>query len=147
MQRLISVFLLVLLAGAAAAQAPAGKASDLHATLVKLERQGWELFKNKDPQWGSLCTPDYTAVFVDGSIDDLSHSLQAMRSFTINHYTLSDTKVIPLGPNAAVLTYTAVVNAAVPGGTAQDQKLAVTDVWVKRGGQWKSIRYHESPAK
>ena len=32
-------------------------------------------------------------------------------------------------------------------GQAQVQKVSVTDVWVKRGGQWKSLRYHETEVK
>ena len=147
MKRLLAAFLVLLFAGIAAAQTPAAKPADSNATLSKLETQGWELFKNKDKKWGSLCAPEYTGVFADGSVNNLSQALQAMSSFTINHYSLSDIKVVPLGPNAAVVNYTAAVNITSSGGKPQDEKLAVTSVWVKRGGQWKNIRYHESPAK
>ena len=147
MKRLLSAFLVLVFFGIAAAQAPASKSADLHATIAKLETQGWELFKNKDKKWGSLCAPEYTGVFADGSINNLSQALQAMTTLTINHYTLGEMKVVPLGPDAAVVNYTAAVNLTAGGGKAQDEKLAVTSVWVKRGGQWKGIRYHESPMK
>ena|ERR1051326_3705541 len=147
MQRLIAAFLVLLFAGIAAAQAPGPKPADLNATIVKLETQGWELFKNKDKKWGSLCTPDYSGVFADGSVNNLSQALQAMSSFTINRYSLSDVKVVSLGPDSAVISYTAAVNLTTNGGKPQDEKLAVTSVWVKRAGQWKTIRYHESPTK
>jgi hypothetical protein len=32
-------------------------------------------------------------------------------------------------------------------GQKMDVTLAVTEVWVKRGGDWKSLRYHESAIK
>ena len=147
MKRLIAAFLVLLFAGIAAAQTPSSKTPDLNGTLQKLETQGWELFKNKDKKWGSLCVPEYTGVFSDGSVNNLSQALQAMTSFTINHYALSDMKVVPLGPNAAVVNYKANVNITGNDGKPQDEKLAVTSVWVKRGGQWKNIRYHESPTK
>ena len=147
MKRLLAAFLVLLFAGIAAAQTPAAKPADSNVALSKLEKQGWELFKNKDKKWGSLCAPEYTGVFADGSVNNLAQALQAMSSFTINHYSLSDMKVVSLGPNAAVVNYTAAVNITNSGGKPQDEKLAVTSVWVKRGGQWKNIRYHENPAK
>ena len=152
-----SAALLVLLAAlatsSALAQKPAAKpaaksGSSLQATLEKLEKDGWDAFKNKDKKaYSALCTPDYTAVFADGSVHDLNGALESMKDLTLNRYTLSDLKLTSLGAEAAVLTYRAAINLTVGQQKPQDMNLAVTDVWVKRGGQWKAIRYHESPAK
>lgn len=122
--------------------------SNLQATLEKLERDGWEAFKNKDDKaYTALCAPDYTGVFADGQPPhDLKSALQAMHGMTVNNYQLSDLKVTALGPDAALVTYTATPNITA-GGKTQDYKLAVTDAWVKQAGSWKAIRYHESEVK
>jgi len=120
----------------------------LQATLEKLEKQGWEAFKNKDAKaYSALCAPEYTAIFADGKPPhDLNSALDAMKQITMNSYNLSDLKATALGPKTALVTYTATTNLTSEGKT-QDYQLAVTDVLVKHGGQWKSLRYHESEIK
>jgi hypothetical protein len=51
-----------------------------------------------------------------------------------------------LGWEAVLLRYTASANYNI-GTQAFSGKLAVSDIWVKRGGQWKSLRYQETEMK
>jgi hypothetical protein len=51
-----------------------------------------------------------------------------------------------LGPSAALLRYNASAKYSI--GTQQfSGRLAVGDIWVKRGDHWKSIRYQETEMK
>ena len=153
MRKVISVLLAAMctLATTAWAQAPAaGKSSaSLAATLEQRVRQGWETFKNKDrTAYAALCADGFTAVFADNAGEhDLNSALEAMAQITVNSYTLSGFQVTSLGANAALVRYQAAANVAMGSGPAEDAKLAVTEVWVKRGGQWKGLRYHESTLK
>jgi len=132
--------------------ASAGKAgsrdSALQAMLERREKQGWEAFKNKDRDvFSAIATDDYTAVIADGNGErDLIGTLDSMKEITINSYTLSDFKLTSMGANAALLRYKASANYTI-GTQPISGKLAVSDIWVKRGSQWKSLRYQETEMK
>ena len=147
---LVGVFVL---AGTAMAQKSGASgtksAASLQATLEQREKEGWESFKNKDGKaYAALCAEEYTGVYEDGAGEhDLNSALESMNQITINSYQLGDLQVTALGPNAAMVRYTAEANVTLGDGPAQDSKMAVTDIWVKRGGQWKSVRYQETNIK
>lgn len=63
---------------------------------------------------------------------------------TLNSYALNDLKVIALGANAALVTYTAKVEGTMPDGKQVRSTVAVTEVWVRQARNWKNLRYHES---
>jgi len=140
------------LAQAQSAPASAGKAdsrdSALQTMLERREKQGWEAFKNKDGNgFTAIATDDYTAVIADGNGErDLKGTLDSMKEITINSYTLSDFKLTLMGSNAALLRYKASANYTI-GTQPISGKLAVSDIWVKRGSQWKSLRYQETEMK
>ena len=130
----------------------AGKAgsrdSALQAMLERGEKQGWEAFKNKDRNaFSAIATDDYTAVIADGNGErDLKGTLDSMKEITISSYTLSDFRLTLIGANAALLRYKATASYTI-GTQAISGKLAVSDIWVKRGSQWKSLRYQETEMK
>lgn len=157
MSILRTAVLMLLAATVAFAQTSASKTApksdksggaSLQATLEKLERAGWEAFKTRDQNaFRQLCAPEYTAVEADqGPPRDLPAALASMKDFDLHSYALSELKATALGPDAALLTYVATINLTMEG-KPQDVKLAVTSVYVKRGGQWKDLRYHESAIK
>jgi hypothetical protein len=121
----------------------------LQATLEQRERAGWEAYKNKDAKaFTALCSPDYTSGLADGQgRHDLKATLDAMNSITLHRYELSNFRITPLGPNVALVTYDAQVNMAIGSGAPQDGKLYVSDLYVKRGGQWKALHYQETDVK
>lgn len=139
-------------AQAQSAAASAGKAgsrdSGLQATLERREKQGWEAFKNKDRNgFTAIATDDYTAVIADGNGErDLKGTLDSTKEITINSYTLGDFRLTMIGSNAALLRYTAAASYTI-GTQPISGKLAVSDIWVKRGTQWKSLRYQETEMK
>jgi hypothetical protein len=122
--------------------------SALQTMLERREKQGWEAFKNKDRKgFSAIATDDYTAVIADGNGErDLNGTLDSMKEITINSYTLSDFKLTSMGTNAALLRYKASASYTI-GTQPISGKLAVSDIWVNRGSQWKSLRYQETEMK
>lgn len=122
-------------------------AESLQATIEKLEQNAWQAFQDKDEKaFAALCAPDYSAVNADQQPPhDLPGTIAEMKNdVTIHSFKLSDFQVTPLGPDSTLVTYIADTSLTFTNGQAQDVKLAVTDVWIKRRGQWKALRYHES---
>jgi ketosteroid isomerase-like protein len=135
-------------AAKAAKDAPAGH-GNLQTLLEQKEKAGWEAYRNKDAKgFRQLCWPEYTAVLADGAGErNLESTLAAMKEITILNYTLSGFRLTVVGPQSAVLTYKATAKLQIGKGQPQDSKMDITDVWVKRNGEWKSVRYHESETK
>jgi hypothetical protein len=123
--------------------------SNLQSLLEQREKAVWEAFKNKD-RWAfaDLITDDYTGVFADGQGErDRQSASGSMSQITVRGYSLSDFKLSRLGANAALLRYTASANFSLGDGSGRDSRLAVGDIWVKRGEQWQSLRYQETEMK
>jgi len=70
-----------------------------------------------------------------------------MSQITIRRYSLRDFKLSPLGADATLLHCTASATFALGEGSGQDSKLAVGDIWLKRGQHWQSLRYQETEKK
>ncbi len=149
-----AMVLLAALAAAAMAQskpkpaktAPAG--SSLQATIEKLEKAEWDTWVKQDEKaLVAMCAPGYSAALADQKPPrDATATAQMSHQLVVTKYSFSDMKETSLGPDAALATYS-VTGTLNLGGKTQDFKLAVTEIWVKRGGQWKSLRYHESEIK
>lgn len=157
MKKVIVGLMALMLATALSAQHPAVKPGqtgtaghgNLQTRLEQMEKAGWQAYKNKDVKaFRQLCWPDYTAVLADGAGErNLDSTVAAMKDITIVEYTLSGFRVTVIGPQSAILTYTAAAKVQIGKGQPQATKMAITDVYVKRDGEWKSIRYHESETK
>ncbi|HZQ90846.1 MAG TPA: nuclear transport factor 2 family protein [Terriglobales bacterium] len=150
----IAVAALALSALAQEAKQPEGKpgkpaaASASAASAVEAKiRQSWEDFKaKKKDAYGATLTDDHTAIWIDGKARDKQAALRGVDEFTLTSYKIAGMKVTPLGASAAQATYSNQV-AGAAGGQNFSANLGVTEVWVKRGGEWKCLRYHESELK
>ncbi len=136
-----------------AQNSPKGKAASagtgLQATLEKLERAGWDAYKNKDKKaFADLLTDDYTAGLADGKGGrDKQSTVNSVDEITLHRYSLSNFKLTKVSGDAALLTYDAEMNLSIGKGKPEDAKIYVGDLWVKRGGQWKSLHYQETERK
>jgi ketosteroid isomerase-like protein len=147
----IALCAMLLLSLSVLAQAPKKDAAAKGAAGGGLEakvRKGWEDFKagNKDA-YAAAMADDSTAVWADMKPPrDKAAQVRDMSSIKLDSYTLSNIKVTPLGPDAALATYTAKVSFTADG-KKMTPNMAVTEVWAKRGGEWKCVRYQESEIK
>jgi hypothetical protein len=103
---------------------------------------------NKDRNGlSAIATDDYTAVIADENGErDLKGTLDSMKEITIKSCTLSDFKLTSMGTHAAPLRYKASASYTI-GTQPISGRLAVSDIWVKCGSQWKSLRYQETEMK
>lgn len=125
---------------------PPAKA-DVKADLLALEQTMWTAWGKKDTAtFGKYLDADYRAVFgnekpmvgKEKNIKGLNTASCELRHISFDDVTLQD-----LGHDVFLLGYTAKQDV-VCKGKALPEKLAVTSVWHKVGGQWLNAAYHES---
>ena len=94
----------------------------------------WEAWKNQDAASNNASiADDFNSFWPDGSRHIGKPTAQQMAEQPITGYKLSQVRVVPVGADAALVTYFAAVKT--PGDNAEHQ-MAVGEVWVKRNGQW-----------
>jgi hypothetical protein len=105
----------------------------------------WEHYKNQEAAaHNALLADDYQAVFPDGSLHNRKPTPQEIAQAPLTAFTLERVKAVPLGPDAALVTYTAQVDGP-SGGKMIHVTYQVGEVWVKRAGEWKCRYYHGTP--
>jgi hypothetical protein len=96
---------------------------------------GW---KNQDAASNNaIIADDFNSFWPDGSRHIGKPTAQQMSEQPITGYKLSQLRVVPVGADAALVTYFADVKT--PGDNVEHQKefqMAVGEVWVKRNRQW-----------
>lgn len=121
------------------------KLSDLFQSKIKAE---WDALKNKDRKaYGDLLADDYQGVEVDGKGERTK--LQALNELVdenVFNYTLWGYKFIPLNPNAAFVIYEITMQFP-PKSQVRYSRVYITELWVKRDGQWKELHYQETHVK
>lgn len=121
------------------------KLSDLFQSKIKTE---WDALKNKDRKaYGDLLADDYQGVEVDGKGERTK--LQALNELVdenVFNYTLWGYKFIPLNPNAAFVIYEITMQFP-PKSQVRYSRVYITELWVKRDGQWKELHYQETHVK
>ncbi len=118
---------------------------DLFQSKIKTE---WEALKNKDKKaYGELLADDYQGVEVDGRGErNKIQALNEIADTNVFNYTLWGYKLIPLGPDAAFAIYE--VNLQFPPrSVVRFSRVYITELWVKRAGEWKELHYQETHVK
>ena len=123
--------------------------SSAQSVIERNIRKSWQDFKEKKADaYAAFLDNDFTAVEIDGKAPhDKKASVSEVAAGTLNDYSLNDIKVTVLAANVALATYTANTDGTMPDGKKIHETVSVTEVWVKRAGSWKSLRYHESELK
>ena len=134
------------IAGAVPAYNPAEKS--VAEILQAKSEQSWKDWQNKDEKaYGSILAEGFVSVLPDGQgTRDKVATLPVMHGMTINKYSLSDFKITPLGETSELVRYRA--DADMTMGTQTGRVgLAVAEVWVKSGKDWKLLHYQETEVK
>jgi Domain of unknown function (DUF4440) len=118
---------------------------DLFEAKIKVE---WEALKNKDKKaYAELLADDYQGVEVDGRGE--RNKIQAVNEVAetnVYNYTLFGFKFIPAGPDAALVIYEVTMQFP-PKAQVRYSRVYISELWVKRGGQWKEVHYQETHVK
>jgi ketosteroid isomerase-like protein len=143
----ILAIVLVLTLTAYAGQAPKQSPS-VASSLENKIRQAWQDWKDKKKDaFAAILTDEVVEVEADGKGPrGKQATLADLQNINIQKFALSDFKFTPLGDTAALETYKAVVDLTTEG-KQMHFTLAVAEVWVKRGTDWKLLHYQETEMK
>ena len=121
------------------------KSAQAPALQAKIE-QAWKDWVKKDRQAvDRILADDAVEIWADGKGPRGKKStLDGMAGMNIEKYALSDFKFTPLGEKVELATYRATVRFH---GAAQPDNVDVSEVWVKRGSEWKIVHYQETEIK
>jgi len=118
---------------------------DMFEAKIKAE---WEAIKNKDKKtYGELLADDYQGVEVDGKGE--RNKLQALTELADSNvftYTLWGLKLIPAGPDAVLVIYEVTMQFP-PKAQVRYSRVYISELWIKRSGQWKEVHYQETHVK
>jgi hypothetical protein len=114
-------------------------------TLVKLENQSWEAWKNHDGKfYQSFLSDDHVEVGFSGPanksavVDFVSGAVCEVRSYSVDHFN-----VTMLDAKTALLTYHAAQDTSC-GGKAVPSPAWVSSLYIKRGGHWLNVLYQQT---
>ena len=128
-------------------EAPAAESTlkDFFQSKIKTE---WDALKNKDKKaYGALLADDYQGVEVDGRGERTRiQAINEVADGNVYNYTLWGFKLIPLGPDAAFVIYEVTVQFP-PRSVVRYSRVYITELWVKRAGEWKELHYQETHVK
>jgi hypothetical protein len=121
------------------------KLKDMFDAKIKVE---WEALKNKDRKaYSELLADDYEGVEVDGRGERTKmQAVAELANTNVFNYTLWGLKVIPLGPDAALVIYESTMQFP-PKSQVRYSRVYISEQWVQRGGQWKVLHYQETHVK
>jgi hypothetical protein len=117
----------------------------LFEAKIKVE---WEALKNKDKKaYAELLADDYQGVEVDGRGEqNKTQAVNELAAENVFNYTLWGFKLIPLGPEAALVIYESTMQFP-PHAQIRYSRVYISEIWVKRAGQWKELHYQETHVK
>jgi hypothetical protein len=120
----------------------------LAGTLEAKERESWEQYRKRDKAgFAAGLAEGYRGVEDDGDgARDAKTAVAEIDGFQLSQYTLADFHVTWLSASAALVTYTAEYSGTAGGQPVHD-KIAVGEVWVKRGGDWKELYSQDTKVK
>jgi ketosteroid isomerase-like protein len=121
------------------------KSKEMWEPKIKSE---WEAIKNKDKKaYADLLADDYQGVEVDGKGERTKvQAINELVDQNVFNYTLWGFKLIPLEPDAAFLTYEVTMQFP-PKAQVRYSRVYITELWMKRAGQWKEVHYQETHVK
>jgi hypothetical protein len=118
---------------------------DMFEAKIKVE---WEALKHKDKKaYGELLADDYQGVEVDGRGErNRIQAINEVAETNVHNYTLFGFKLIPAGPDAALVIYEVTMEFP-PKSVMRYSRVYISELWVKRGGEWKVVHYQETHVK
>jgi hypothetical protein len=134
---------------ASAQKSTAGPAwSALEALLEANVKAEWEAFKNKDKKaYSALLADDFIGVEDDNQGQRTKNIAAAeIDRSVISSYNLFAVKVLPLNPDAALVTYELTMMFP-PKAVVRFKRVLVSELWTRRNGQWKERYYQETHVK
>jgi uncharacterized protein (TIGR02246 family) len=133
----------------ASAQPKSTMAQSKLAELLEAKvKAAWAAFKKRDKDgYAAFLTDDFQAVEADGDGErPKPHLLREVEHSMYTDYLLQLFQVQQLGPNYAFVTYESTMQ--FPKGSAtRFKRIFIGELWTNRDGEWKMMRYQETPVR
>jgi uncharacterized protein (TIGR02246 family) len=129
-----------------------GKSTNAQPKLAELleakVRAAWAAFKNRDKNgYAAFLTDDFQAVEADGSGErPKPHILREVEHSMYTDYLLQLFQVQQLGPHYAFVTYESTMQFP-KGSVTRFKRIFIGELWTDRDGEWKMMRYQETPVR
>ena len=121
---------------------------DLKQVLQTRVKAEWEALKTRNKKaYGDLLADDFVAVEDDGNGE--RNKIQAIAEIdrsNIFNYAASFFDLLPLAPDVAFVRYEVTMQFP-PKAVVRYKRVLATEIWLKRGGEWKLCRYQETRVK
>lgn len=145
MKKLILLLTTIHLFSMAFCQTKISKEAKLKAQIIKLEKAGWQAWKNKDTAWFRKNT---TAACLWISSDGITNKEQMIKSTAtdcnVKAVSPDDFKFVILNENTVLLSYVVIQNGYC-GDKKLTDKIRASVNYVKQGGKWLEAFYMETP--
>jgi hypothetical protein len=121
--------------------------ANLLATLMELEKQGWQFVKDRNVAgMQNYMADDGVQIFGDGTRYDKAQALKTMPDFRLDSITIDPAADIKIwNPDVATLIYKVTYTSGIKDGKASTLKVVSSSTYVRRGGKWWSVLYQETP--
>jgi enamine deaminase RidA (YjgF/YER057c/UK114 family) len=139
-----SLMLLMGLTLTAFGQARIPRDARAEAEIIRLEKAGWEAWKNKNAAWYEANTINEMIGINSGGISTKAQIIKDLGSCEVKSYAIGNFKFVMLTRDAITMTYTATQDA-VCGGERIPAYVRATVNYVRRGGRWLEALYMETP--
>jgi uncharacterized protein DUF4440 len=128
-----------------AAQTPPDRT--LLGVLMKLEVESWQFLKDRDVDRAKgYLADDALLIFGEGTRYTKEAYLKAMPDIRLDSVTIEPNAEIRIWtPDVATLLYRVTYAAALKDAKAMTMKAMASSTYVRRGGNWLSALYQETP--
>jgi ketosteroid isomerase-like protein len=118
--------------------------ADPRQQLMELERSAWQALATEGaagPFYDEVLADD-VLMFLPGGlvIDDREQVVKSMDGPPWDDFELADERVVPLGPDAAVVAYRATARR-----DGQDYEALFNSTYVRENGRWRLVLHQQTP--
>lgn len=124
-----------------------GGPDGLLAELLDLEAAVWQALVAGDTGADRrLLAPGFLGVYPTGFAGRDEHVGQVAAGPTVADYELGDARVLPLGPEHALLVYRARYRRPTAAGPGEPEVMYVSSLWQRDGDGWLNVFSQDTPA-
>jgi enamine deaminase RidA (YjgF/YER057c/UK114 family) len=141
----VSILIIAIgLSSAAFGQTKIPRDARAEAEIIRLEKAGWEAWKNKNAAWFQANTIDEMIGINSGGISNKTQNIKDLGSCEVRSFAIDNFRFVMLTRDAITMTYTATQDA-ICGGQKLSPRVRSTVNYVRRGGRWLEAVYMETP--
>jgi hypothetical protein len=120
----------------------------LKETLVQLEQQTWEAWKNRDGKFFQDTLSDDHVEIHGGGRTGKADVVAGVASpaCVVKTYAIDNFQLTVINADSALLSYHAAQDTTC-GSFVVPSPVWVSSLWVRRGGRWSNVLFQQTPTK